>query len=545
MPLQSLPEEVSVLILSYLPSHADAAALSLQCRRWHRLCEMATRRKYRRVKLRETSDLAVAFKILQSILKTPRYGWYVRHIELNRSPTLSYGCAQSYAVHPPQQSLQLKDQERLIVAIRQAGFESPQEQEKMLNILLQDPASMGYNDSRTPFLVQTLAALLASVSPLLESLNLCPVGQEPSKLSRLNAQVDGIQLPETDYFFKHFLDRVNSGPPKAMPFLQNLRKVRFLVDADESIWEWYYYQPYDLYGSLNLVRRLPRVESIRLDGISEAEDFSVVPPPRSANYTRITIRNSNMDYHHLVKTIESAKRLEEFTYAVGGRGSRDGGISIFSPEHVLRALLSHDDSLLHLDLDVEAEISSAQIFDFRHRRYPYDDDDDDDDSPPSSDPVYQHEWAEELQADDQLIYDHPIYDRSSLCALRGFTKLKNLSLGIHLLYFLARGIGGDQEVEEASFAIVDHLPPSLESLCIYGYEKGMKPKDQGLPDNVFDRQLEKLLAEKDRKLPRLTYIEGIDELIENAVTVEWPHENHDDVWERDTGDNWTDHEYDY
>jgi hypothetical protein len=47
--------------------------------------------------------------------------------------------------HPPQQSLQLKDQERLIVAIRQAGFESPQEQEKMLNILLQDPASMGYD----------------------------------------------------------------------------------------------------------------------------------------------------------------------------------------------------------------------------------------------------------------------------------------------------------------------------------------------------------------------------------------------------------------
>lgn len=123
--------------------------------------------------------------------------------------------------------------------------------------------------------------------------------------------------------------------------------------------------------------------------------------------------------------------------------------------------------------------------------------------------------------------------------------MKNLSLGIHLLYFLAQGIGGDQEVKEASFAIIDHLPPSLESLCIYGYDKGMKPKDQGLPDDVFDRQLEKLLAEKDRKFPRLTYIERIDELIEKAVTVEWPHENHDDVWERDMGDNWTDHEYDY
>lgn len=160
-----------------------------------------------------------------------------------------------------------------------------------------------YNDSRTPFLAQALAALLASVSPLLESLNLCPIGQEPSKLSRLNAQVDGIQLPETDYFFKHFLDRVNSGPPETMPFLQNLRRVRFLVDADEHIWEWYYYQPYGLYGSLNLVRRLPGVESIRLDGNFEAEDFSVltqfisVGGPRSS---KRMISLSMIDRHYVL-----------------------------------------------------------------------------------------------------------------------------------------------------------------------------------------------------------------------------------------------------
>lgn len=145
MSLQSLPEEVLVLILSYLPSHADAAALSLQCRRWHRLCDMATRRKYRRVKLREPLDLAMAFRILQSILKTPRYGRYVRHIELNRSPSLFHRIVRSYTMNPPQRSLKPKDQDRLTMAIRRAGFESPQEQEKMLNILLQDPVSMQYD----------------------------------------------------------------------------------------------------------------------------------------------------------------------------------------------------------------------------------------------------------------------------------------------------------------------------------------------------------------------------------------------------------------
>jgi hypothetical protein len=382
-----------------------------------------------------------------------------------------------------------------------------------------------------------LAALLASVSPLLESLDFCPVGTEPSRQWKLTAQANGNPLQEKDYFFKHFLDRVNRGPPETMPFLQYLHKVRFLVNPVDMIWKWYYYQPHDLYGSLNLVRRLPKVESIRVDAIMDTENFSVVPPPRSANYTQITIRNSNLDYHHLVRVINSSKRLEAFTYAIGGRASRDDGYSIFSPNHVLQALVSHGDSLLHLDLDVEAEISPAQTFDPSLRRYLFEDDD----RSSGSDSEYQQEWAEELQ---ELEADnHPVNDRSSPCSLRAFTKLKNLSLGIHLLYYLARGIDSDQG-EDASFAIVDHLPPSLESLCIYGYEKGMKPGVQGLPDDVFDRQLENLLAEKGKKLPRLTYIEGIDELIENAVTVREPEYNKDALWERETDDEWTDHEYD-
>lgn len=79
--LQSLPDKTLLQILSYLPSHTDVAALSHQCRRWHRLCDMSNRRRYRRVKLREPLDLAVAFRMLRSTLKNPRCGGYVRHIE--------------------------------------------------------------------------------------------------------------------------------------------------------------------------------------------------------------------------------------------------------------------------------------------------------------------------------------------------------------------------------------------------------------------------------------------------------------------------------
>ncbi|KAJ5676678.1 uncharacterized protein N7477_002311 [Penicillium maclennaniae] len=225
---------------------------------------------------------------------------------------------------------------------------------------------------------------------------------------------------------------------------------------------------------------------------------SIEPPPRSANYIRITIRNSNSNYHHLVRVIESAKWLEEFTYAVGGRGSID-------PDHVFRALLLHADSLVHLDLDVGAETSLAETFDPILGQQFFSNSDD---RSLRSKPAYQQEWADELlelqmEEDGQL----------SPCSLRGLMKLKNLSLGIHTLYYLSRGIGTDQ-VDDAAFAIVDHLPPNLEALCIYG-------------------QLEKLLAEKDAKLPQLLCIEGIDEIIENTTTVKQPAINDEDLFERE------------
>lgn len=275
-----------------------------------------------------------------------------------------------------------------------------------------------HNDPRAPFLAQALAALLVSVSPQLESLSFSPVGQEPSKLSKLNAQAKGTPLQGNDYFFKHFLDRANSSPQETLPFLQHLRQIRFLVDPDTRIYSWYDYQPYDIYASLNLVRRLPSVKSIRVDAIMSSQSPSIEPPRRSANYTNITIRNSNVEYHHLVRVIESAKRLEGFTYAVGGRGSSDGSLSIFSPDHVFRALLSHADSLVHLDLDAEAEIPLAETFDPTVGQNFFDDGDD---RSSRSQPAYQQEWADELQERQPERNVQP-----SPCSLRGLTKLKNL-----------------------------------------------------------------------------------------------------------------------
>lgn len=47
---------------------------------------------------------------------------------------------------------------------------------------------------------------------------------------------------------------------------------------------------------------------------------------------------------------------------------------------------------------------------------------------------------------------------------------------------------GDHSVDD-SFSLVDHLPPNLESLRIYGYKKEMKPRLRGVPQNCLKTSL--------------------------------------------------------
>lgn len=150
MSLLSLPDEVLQGVIDSFSSHRDVASLSLQCRRIHRLCEMSTRRKYRRVRLRNTSDFAKAFGVLLSVLKKPRLGLYIRNIQLKRSPALGYAFVKSYRLRPAERALELDDLHRLEEAIKRLGFESVEKQEKILNMLLQDPAIMEYGHPSLP-----------------------------------------------------------------------------------------------------------------------------------------------------------------------------------------------------------------------------------------------------------------------------------------------------------------------------------------------------------------------------------------------------------
>jgi hypothetical protein len=205
----------------------------------------------------------------------------------------------------------------------------------------------------------------------------------------------------------------------------------------------------------------------------------------------------------------------------------------FHPERVFRALFAHRASLRQLDLDVEEETRLLDLDSLRYLKYTREEEEHES---PRDDPVYLHEWADELEklrAEDKSTAD--------VCSLRNFLQLEDLSLGVHILYLYAGGYGGDQ-LDNGSFSLVDHLPPNLVSLRIYGYKRGMKPRLKGVSQNSLEEQLAKLMAEKDEKLPRLAVVEGIEEPIPNGETIEGSM-NKDKLWKEDEDDGWTVYEY--
>lgn len=379
-----------------------------------------------------------------------------------------------------------------------------------------------------------MAALLVSLSPRLESLAFSPLG---FGLSKLVASREGSS--QQDYVFREFLRRANEKQGN-IPFMQNLRMVRFLCNFHDWLNDGRFYEPYDVYESLNLVRRLPALEAVRFEVVYD-DNPSIRPPPRSANYTKIGIHHSALSSFELSTVIESAKELREFTYNIGGRASGDRSNPTMYVDKVLKSLLMHRHTLESLDLDVEEQ--THDLFFSRHGRFLDEDENDARETEDLSREEYEYEWADELDALRASWTEGE--DSGYPLRLESFGKLKHLGLGAHVLYYLARGIDQDK-LEDASFSLVDHLPHTLESLRIYGYSKALKPTttNSGPADYPLVAQISKLLEEKGEKLPNLKVVEGVDEPIPNGDDIENPDADDAPLWNAQASDEeWTDYEY--
>ncbi|KNG85335.1 hypothetical protein ANOM_006285 [Aspergillus nomiae NRRL 13137] len=505
--LTDLPVEIQHRILSFLHSHHDVAALSLQCRSLHAICDMPMRKKYRRLCIdSKDSSLNQAFSLLMEILKRPTLGRYVRHIECSQGPP----CFDDYTERTNSlRNLSDKETQLLRAAICKAGF-TGSETGRILNMVMQTEAGEERpwppyfpTKSRMAYISQALTALLISVSPDLESLATPPPF----------FNYTGFYWPEESHDFKtvkfpleRLLRQVNSAP-NDMPFLQNLRNFYVINNGEDSFGEDRFYVPMDFMGAMHLVHRLPSMEMVGTDILEEDENGAPRVEPRSSNISRIAIRHSALDIFYLANVISSCKVLREFRYSVGGRAISDGSTQSFNPKTFFFTILPHRETLEILDVDVEYYIGefSPEIVD-----------------------------AEEL---DELFEQHggrrdadhvwtgtpseSLWTQSG--SLREFCALKQLSIGVNTLMYYAQGVN---LAKRQCFNLVDSLPPNLESLLIRGYEKG--------ECDMHDAQIDALVAWISSGSSSLTEVQGITECIPHAEDVGDPDDDEVPLWERTT-----------
>lgn len=342
---------------------------------------------------------------------------------------------------------------------------------------------------------QAVAALLIAISPNLESLSVFPVGDHRRDIKA--------------YALLSLLRRANTARG-ALPYLQNLKEIIFLPDKYSPGNDGFHYNICEAYHDrLNLVRRLPALESVSFMIASWNNEAGNPPPPKSANYSDISFTHSNVGETDLCYIIDSSKVLRKFTYTIGGRAHLEGGKVPVDLSTLVGSLWRHRHTLEELDLDIEDNLLWGEIYGV--------------DSVKPHKQIYDDEYLqyEELWEGEMAELDTSLEAVPSDISLMDFPKLKCLSLGVHTLCFLARGIGPNRLGAE-SVSLVDLLPGSLQSLRLYGKGEGCDPllnSGNYHSDLDIDALLEMIVAEKDERLPGLKIIEGFDPVIPRAKEV--------------------------
>jgi hypothetical protein len=439
----SLPDELLLMIFRNVQDHRDVVSLALQNKRFHALSDLKTRRKFRRTQSACDTDMARALKMLLLILKRPHLGEYVRHLKID----CGRGCRDEDPLR--EEDLEPEDVERLKQAIRNAGFVE-EEVPQMMEAMFPKVEYLSFTEGWHPTM-EALAALLASVSPRLESITCCDLGYYMEKESLTHEEPKFVQLTAdgcgSPGWFGQFIQRAGQSRDP-VPYLQHLRTVRFIPDtsalADER-----FFEENDFWHGLNVFRRLPAIESLRYDAMCDSEQhMTIPPPPRRGNYTHLEFRNCFIRFHVMAGIIESARTLKHLTWTTGGRSSLEGGIAVMVRDW-LTPLLLHRHTLEYLDLDTESVTWLRQ-----ERERPRQEDEE---TAAWEKERFESEWAGELQEPISLpLLEERTASETPVRSLRSLYRLEHLGLGASTLCILAQGVGADK-VDSESFSLVDHL----------------------------------------------------------------------------------------
>ncbi|KAG5809583.1 hypothetical protein H9Q74_014225 [Fusarium xylarioides] len=177
---------------------------------------------------------------------------------------------------------------------------------------------------------------------------------------------ENLQQPVLDYMLKANYTQMKNPP------LQKLKDVRFFAGArsDER-----FYSAFDILRFIQLIHRLPALESVAMDGMSDYQADRTFFVPGVGNMKRLEITHCDISPSFLAVMISIPKALEEFKLSIGGLWTLDGADTSSEPFYIAKALSAHRNSLRVLDIDVDVG-TGANVQDWEvDKNYEEDEDD--------------------------------------------------------------------------------------------------------------------------------------------------------------------------
>ncbi|CAG8242237.1 unnamed protein product [Penicillium salamii] len=488
----TLPLEIHCQIISYLLSNSDVAALSIQCRTLHSICDMASRKRYHQIDISE-AELSVddSFNFLMDILKQPHLALYVRHLKY-RVPMSRHS---DYKEAEPMRELSSEDMSLIRNAVKMGGFTGPK-QDRVVNMLMQRVdytlnqfGCYRKRESFQTFITQALAAIILAVSPNIVSIT----------TTNPHPRYSAFEFPLYQFLR---LENESSGSKR---HLCNLRSV-YMISKTDSTWEdGRFYIPMKLNTFIKLFDKLPSIESISTDVMEEDENEDPGFKKGSSNVNMISVCHSSVSSTYLAGLMWSCKALKEFRYSIGGRSTNDGGHPIFNAKALIKAMCGHKETIEIIDIDAENDIYVLERNDaeeiersFNNTGSPY----------------------EGGLDDDECKMLRSIWKNSG--SMSDFKSLKSLSLGVKLLSYFAKDVSWSSGKMTERVIVANCLPDTLEYLCVRGYEKGKDAED--------DEQMNALMAFYKSGQSHLKELWGIEELIPHASYVDNPDEDGHLLW---------------
>ncbi|EJD37892.1 hypothetical protein AURDEDRAFT_173032 [Auricularia subglabra TFB-10046 SS5] len=335
---------------------------------------------------------------------------------------------------------------------------------------------------------------------------------------------------------QEYLHKSNYGLiPAAHRALQNLESVTVgPTSASSPYYDERMYHTTEYLDYLSLFHRLPRFASLTLDGTGEYQARRQVFPPgtSSPSFKRIQMRHTDISGALLGTILRVPVGLEEFVLSIGGLWAHDGGEPVIQLKTLAKCLLTQRETLRVLDLDLGGTVLASPPLAGQHEA-----------EATREDYGLFGLTDDEIERDEYFVLDeaagtgpllaHDLPDTRkygyTIGSLHDFAALTHLSINIRALMGPDSGYTAPSSLaEQPPFRLVEALPPSLEYLCLYDYERG--------ENKNIDEHVDELLEKKGELLPRLKVVEGVDE---KHVGEGWKHAlgpDEEQLWEREYPD---------